>query len=79
MRFVNGSTLEALAQLFAVHRGTIVRWIRAARQSILRETQRQRTERSRPSPSELSSTFRMSRSDWSLSLESVLGPEEKDA
>jgi RNA polymerase sigma-70 factor (ECF subfamily) len=77
MHFVDGSTLEELAQVFEVHRGTVVRWIRAARRSILEETQRQMTERLQLSPSELSSTFRMSRTDWSLSLETALGPEKK--
>ncbi|HUB09247.1 MAG TPA: sigma factor-like helix-turn-helix DNA-binding protein [Myxococcales bacterium] len=77
MHFVNGSTLEELAQIFKVHRATVARWIAGARQSVLRETQRRMVERFKLSPSELSSAFRITRSEWTLSLEKTLGSMEK--
>jgi RNA polymerase sigma-70 factor, ECF subfamily len=72
LHFVNGSTLEELTRAFNVSRATVVRWIANARQSVLQETQRRMVERLKLSPSELSSTFRITRSDWALSLESVM-------
>jgi RNA polymerase sigma-70 factor, ECF subfamily len=77
LHFVNGSTLEELTQAFKVSRATVVRWIASARRSVLQETQRRMVQQLKLSPSQLSSTLRISRSDWSLSLETVLGSEKK--
>lgn len=77
MHFVEGSTLDELAKIFKVHRATVVRWIGGARRTILAETQRRLVKELKLSPSEVSSTLRMSRSDWTLSLRSLLAPSNR--
>jgi RNA polymerase sigma-70 factor, ECF subfamily len=79
LHFLKGTTLEELARIFKVDRATIVRRIARARRAVLQEAQRRMVERLKLSPSELSSTFRISRSDWTLSLEVALGAEKAES
>lgn len=72
--FVEGATLDALAQRHAVHRATLARWIAAARREILAGARGRLAEQGLP-PEELESLVGALRSRLHLSLSTALPVE----
>lgn len=72
LHFLEGVTLEALAQMYGVHRATVVRWLAAARDAVFTAT---RSELKLPD-TELDELFAMVASRVELSLERLLASVE---
>ena len=70
--FLEGLTIEAIAQLYRVHRMTVSRWIAQWRDEILAATQRLLRERLRLSPDELDSLLRLVQSRIDISIQRYL-------
>lgn len=66
--FVDRLTLEQMAALYRVHRATVVRWLAAAREALLRGTHRAMTERLKIRPGEVDSILRLIDSQLDVSI-----------
>ena len=76
LHFLGGVTLEALAQMYDVHRATIVRWLAAARGEVLAQT-RAYIARTLGAPAdELDEMFALVESRVELSLDRLLASVE---
>jgi RNA polymerase sigma-70 factor (ECF subfamily) len=69
MHLLGGVTLEKLAELHAVHRATVVRWLAAAREQVARDTEREVGEALALQGTELESVMNAIRSRIDLSVE----------
>jgi RNA polymerase sigma-70 factor (ECF subfamily) len=77
MHLLGGATLEQLAQMYGVHRATVVRWLAAAREALLAAT-RGRVQAQLGAPTEeLDEMFELVRSRVELSVERLLATVEK--
>ena len=76
LHFLGGVTLEQLAQMYDVHRATVVRWLAAARGEVLART-REHVARELGAPaSELDDMFALVESRVELSLDRLLASVE---
>lgn len=73
LHFLGGVTLEQLAQMYNVHRATIVRWIAAAREGVFEATRKHVETELRAPASELDEMFGLVQSRIELSMERLLG------
>jgi len=73
LHFLGGVTLESLAQMYNVHRATIVRWLAAAREAVFAATRRHVETELRAPPSELDEMFQLVQSRVELSMDRLLG------
>jgi RNA polymerase sigma-70 factor, ECF subfamily len=76
LHFLGGVTLEQLAQMYGVHRATIVRWIAAAREAVFAATRAHVAETLAPSADELDEMFALVQSRVELSVERLLASIE---
>jgi RNA polymerase sigma-70 factor (ECF subfamily) len=77
LHLLGGVTLEQLAQMYGVHRATVVRWLAAARSALFDAT-RAHVARSLGAPAEeLDQMFDLVRSRVELSVERLLASVER--
>ncbi len=77
LHLLGGVTLEQLAQMYGVHRATVVRWLAAAREALYSAT-RERVAAELHAPSEeLDEMFALVRSRVELSVERLLASVER--
>ena len=72
LHFLGGVTLEQLAQIYDVHRATIVRWLAAARDSVFAETRAHIAATLATSADELDEMFALVASRVELSMDRLL-------
>jgi RNA polymerase sigma-70 factor (ECF subfamily) len=75
LHFARGFTGDQIAQTLQVHRATVVRWIRRAREDVLREAMRRLRESARVSDEEHASLLRALESQLELSCSQLLGSD----
>lgn len=75
LHFAQGLTGEQIAQTMQVHRATVVRWIRRAREDVLREAMRRLQESTRISKEEHASLFSDLESQMDVTCSQLLGRE----
>jgi RNA polymerase sigma-70 factor (ECF subfamily) len=66
--YLDGLTLEQMAAVNGVHRATVARWLAAARETLVNDTQRRLRERIPGSETEIESLLRLVRSELDLSV-----------
>lgn len=76
LHFLGGMTLEQLAQMYDVHRATIVRWLAAARETVFAATRKHVETELRAPAEELDEMFELVRSRVELSVERLLASVE---
>jgi RNA polymerase sigma-70 factor, ECF subfamily len=76
LHFLGGVTLEQLAQMYGVHRATIVRWLAAAREAVFGATREHVAETIGAPAEELDEMFELVRSRVELSVERLLASVE---
>ena len=76
LNFVDGLNIDQIGALLHIHRGTVARWIAAARVAIVREGQRLLRERLGISPGEFESLARLLQSQLDVSLTGLFGEEQ---
>lgn len=76
LHFLGGVTLEQLAQMYGVHRATIVRWLAAAREAVFAATRAHVAGRIAAPPDELDEMFDLVKSRVELSVERLLASVE---
>jgi RNA polymerase sigma-70 factor (ECF subfamily) len=69
---MGGMTLEQLAQMYGVHRATIVRWLAAAREAVFGATRAHVAETLHAPADELDEMFDLVQSRVELSVERLL-------
>jgi len=72
MHQLNGVTLEQLAEMYDVHRATVVRWLAKARASILSQTKKNLRTKLKLGPDELDSMMEMLQSRFDVSVERIM-------
>jgi RNA polymerase sigma-70 factor (ECF subfamily) len=78
LHLLGGVTLEQLAQMYGVHRATVVRWLAAAREAVVDATRARIAERLGDAPAaELDEMFALVRSRVELSVERLLASVER--
>ena len=77
LHLLGGVTLEQLAQMYGVHRATVVRWLAAAREAVLAGTRAHVADRLHPPADELDEMFDLVRSRVELSVERLLASVER--
>ena len=77
LHLLGGVTLESLAQMYGVHRATVVRWLGAAREAVLTATRDHVASELRAPADELDEMFELVRSRVELSVERLLASVEK--
>lgn len=77
LHLLGGVTLEALAQMYGVHRATVVRWLGAAREAVLAGTREHVASELKAPAEELDEMFELVRSRVELSVERLLASVEK--
>ncbi len=77
LHFIGGVTLEQLAQMYGVHRATIVRWLASAREAVFGATRTHVAETIGAPPEELDEMFELVRSRVELSVERLLASVER--
>ncbi|HKA86065.1 MAG TPA: hypothetical protein VKE22_00315 [Haliangiales bacterium] len=75
LHYLDGLSLEAIADLYHVHRATAARWLAGSRQLLLDGTRRALRERLRLSEDELDSLLGFVRSRLEVTLRDALGAE----
>jgi RNA polymerase sigma-70 factor (ECF subfamily) len=75
---VDGLTVEQVGRIYRVHRATAARWIAAARERLMRSTQRNLRARLELDAAQIASLVRLVRSQLDISICRVLG-SQKDA
>ena len=76
LHFLGGVTLEQLAQMYGVHRATVVRWLAAARETVFGATREHVAEAIGAPSEELDEMFELVRSRVELSVERLLASVE---
>lgn len=76
LHFLGGVTLEQLAQMYGVHRATVVRWLAAARETVFGATREHVAETIGAPSEELDEMFELVRSRVELSVERLLASVE---
>lgn len=76
LHFLGRVTLEQLAQMYNVHRATVVRWLAAAREAVLQATRDRVAARIGAPAHELDAMFDLVRSRVELSVERLLASVE---
>jgi RNA polymerase sigma-70 factor (ECF subfamily) len=76
LHFLGGVTLEQLAQMYDVHRATVVRWLSAAREAVFAATRAHVAEKIAAPESELDEMFDLVKSRVELSVERLLASVE---
>jgi RNA polymerase sigma-70 factor (ECF subfamily) len=76
LHFLGGVTLEQLAQMYGVHRATVVRWLAAAREAVFGATREHVAETIGAPADELDEMFDLVRSRVELSVERLLASVE---
>lgn len=76
LHFLGGVTLEQLAQMYGVHRATVVRWLAAAREAVFGATRAHVAETIGAPTEELDEMFDLVRSRVELSVERLLASVE---
>ena len=76
LHFLGGMTLEQLAQMYSVHRATVVRWLAAAREAVFERTREHVAETIGAPPDELDEMFDLVKSRVELSVERLLASVE---
>ena len=76
LHFLGGVTLEQLAQMYGVHRATIVRWLAAARQAVFSATREHVAGQIDAPADELDEMFDLVKSRVELSVERLLASVE---
>ncbi|MDQ3370917.1 MAG: hypothetical protein M3680_36320, partial [Myxococcota bacterium] len=77
LHFLGGVTLEQLAQMYGVHRATVVRWLAAAREAVFAATRRHVVDELGAPSEELDEMFDLVRSRVELSVERLLASVER--
>ncbi len=77
LHLLGGMTLEQLAQMYGVHRATVVRWLAAARSTVFDGTREHVAETLRAPEDELDQMFDLVRSRVELSIERLLASVER--
>ena len=72
MHLLGGVTLEKLADMYGVHRATVVRWLAKVRKTLFTETRRLMRARLEVSPAELDSLMRLIESRLDVSVQRIL-------
>ena len=72
LHFLGGVTLEQLAQMYGVHRATVVRWLAAAREAVFGATRAHVAEALEAPAEELDEMFDLVQSRVELSVERLL-------
>jgi RNA polymerase sigma-70 factor (ECF subfamily) len=76
LHFLGGVTLEQLAQMYNVHRATVVRWLAAAREAVFAATREHVAGKLGAPPDELDEMFDLVKSRVELSVERLLASVE---
>ena len=76
LHFLGGMTLEQLAQMYNVHRATVVRWLAAAREAVFERTRDHVAETIGAPADELDEMFDLVKSRVELSVERLLASVE---
>jgi RNA polymerase sigma-70 factor (ECF subfamily) len=76
LHFLGGMTLEQLAQMYNVHRATVVRWLAAARAAVFERTREHVAVTIGAPPDELDEMFDLVKSRVELSVERLLASVE---
>ena len=76
LHFLGGVTLEQLAQMYSVHRATVVRWLAAARETVFGATREHVAETIGAPAEELDEMFELVKSRVELSVERLLASIE---
>ncbi|MEO8702016.1 MAG: hypothetical protein ABI867_18365 [Kofleriaceae bacterium] len=76
LHFLGGVTLEQLAQMYNVHRATVVRWLAAARESVFAATREHVATQIAAPTDELDEMFELVKSRVELSVERLLASVE---
>jgi RNA polymerase sigma-70 factor (ECF subfamily) len=76
LHFLGGVTLEQLAQMYGVHRATIVRWLAAAREAVFGATREHVAQTLKAPADELDEMFDLVKSRVELSVERLLASVE---
>jgi RNA polymerase sigma-70 factor (ECF subfamily) len=76
LHFLGGVTLEQLAQMYGVHRATVVRWLAAAREAVFAATREHVAGALKAPPEELDEMFALVQSRVELSVERLLASVE---
>jgi RNA polymerase sigma-70 factor (ECF subfamily) len=77
LHLLGGVTLEQLAQMYGVHRATVVRWLAAAREALFAATRAHVSARLRAPSDELDEMFDLVRSRVELSVERLLASVDR--
>ncbi len=77
LHLLGGVTLEQLAQMYGVHRATVVRWLGAARNALFDATRAHVAKTIGAAPDELDQMFDLVRSRVELSVERLLASVER--
>lgn len=77
LHLLGGVTLEQLAQMYGVHRATVVRWLAAARTALFEATRKHVQSTLGAPPEELDEMFDLVRSRVELSVERLLATVER--
>ena len=72
LHLLGGVTLDQLADMYSVHRATVVRWLAKARQRVFSDTRRRLSSKLKMSPDEFESLMQMIRSRLDVSISRVL-------
>ena len=76
LHFLGGVTLEQLAQMYNVHRATVVRWLAAARDTVFAATREHVAQQLAAPSDELDEMFDLVKSRVELSVERLLASVE---
>jgi RNA polymerase sigma-70 factor (ECF subfamily) len=79
LHLLGGVTLEQLAQMYGVHRATVVRWLAAARAALFDGTREHVAEKLAAPAEELDQMFDLVRSRVELSVERLLASVERSS
>jgi RNA polymerase sigma-70 factor (ECF subfamily) len=74
LHYLDGLGIDAIADLYRVHRSTAARWLERARRQVLEHTRRSLAERLALSSTELDSLIGLARSRLEITLSRVLAP-----
>jgi RNA polymerase sigma-70 factor (ECF subfamily) len=73
LHYLDGLTLDELAQVFRAHRATVARWLARCRETLYERVRARLSERLRLDPTELESVLGLVRSQLDLSIRRCLG------
>lgn len=77
LHLLGGVTLEQLAQMYGVHRATVVRWLAGAREALFAQTRAHVADQLHAPADELDEMFELVRSRVELSVERLLASVER--